>query len=233
MRTLAYATAILILATSPATAQMQFPKDSPLSDVNESDVHWNIVQAEVKRITKDDPESPVGNKLEMVGRIEGKAIRSLFPNWVFYALSYSNYKKPGFDDQPASLASGLGHTLAIAPDSRRLMRFSHYGSYVAYGHLLRETKAAIRNAEDAKLVWNAFCAIHRKAWEDHEVERVAENMWKLGIYSYDETISVVDGVSTIVKRTHFMQVATDPTSKQITSWKSIVETSDKRVERTP
>lgn len=222
----------MILAISAAIAQKPLPVDTTVTPVNELSAHWNIVQTEIERITRDTPESPVGNKLEMVGTIEGKAIRSLFPGWAFYALRYSNYIKEGYDGKHVSLAFGLGHTFAVSPYSREGMRLYHYGNYEEYGHLLRETKVAISNARDAKLVWDAFCEIHRKAWKDFTVEKVSETEWKLGVYSYEQPISVVDGVGTIVKITHFMQVTTDPFSKQITIWKSIVETSKKRPERT-
>ena len=232
MRIFAYVAVILILTASAARAQMDVPNDTTVSPVSEADVHWKIVQREIEQITEGAPDSPVGNQLEMVGRIEGRAIRELFPGWEFYAVSYSNYKKEGFDDRPVSLAAGLGLTLAVGPDSRLNIRMSHYGNHEEYGHLLIETKAAIRNTDDANLVWHAFCEIHRKAWKGRTVEKVSETEWKLGIYSYDQTVSVVDGLSTIVKRTHFMQVTTDATSKQITSWKSVVETSNNRLRRT-
>jgi len=232
MRIFTVVTVILILTTGAARAQMDVPNDTTVTAVSETDVHWKIVQKEIEQITKGAPDSPIGNKLEMVGRIEGWAIRELFPGWEFYAVSYSNYKKEGFDDRPVSLAAGLGLTLAVGPDSRLNIRMSHYGNHEEYGHLLIETKAAIRNTDDANLVWHAFCEIHRKAWKGRTVEKVSETEWKLGIYSYDQTVSVVDGLSTIVKRTHFMQVTTDATSKQITSWKSVVETSNNRLRRT-
>jgi hypothetical protein len=232
MRIFTVVTVILILTTGAVRAQMDVPNDTTVTAVSETDVHWKIVQKEIEQITKGAPDSPIGNKLEMVGRIEGWAIRELFPGWEFYAVSYSNYKKEGFDDRPVSLAAGLGLTLAVGPDSRLNIRMSHYGNHEEYGHLLIETKAAIRNTDDANLVWHAFCEIHRKAWKGRTVEKVSETEWKLGIYSYDQTVSVVDGLSTIVKRTHFMQVTTDATSKQITSWKSVVETSNNRLRRT-
>ena len=231
MRIFAYVAVILILTASAARAQMDVPNDTTVSPVSEADVHWKIVQREIEQIKEGAPDSPVGNQLEMVGRIEGRAIRELFPGWEFYAVSYSNYKKEGFDDRPVSLAAGLGLTLAVGPDSRLKIRMSHYGNHEEYGYLLIETKAAIRNADDANLVWHAFCEIHRKAWKGRKVEKVSETEWKLGIFSYDQTISVVDGVSTVVKRTHFMQVMIDPASKQIATWKSIVETSN-RLRRT-
>ncbi len=202
-----------------------------LHPVERSDPHWDIVQAEMARITSTDPASPVGNRLEAAGRIEGGTIRTLFPGWEFYAFVYSNYMRKGFDDKKASLAMRLGYTLAVAPNSGETIRLYHYGDYEAYGALLARNKVTISNAEEARLVWRAFCEVHRKGWQNYGIERVSDSEWRLGITSGDQTIAEVDNTKTIVKRTYFTRVLTDPTTHQILAWKSTVETSDKRVER--
>jgi hypothetical protein len=63
------------------------------------------------------------------------------------------------------------------------------------------------------------------------MEKVSDTEWKLGIFSYEDTLSVVNGVKTIVKRTQFIRVATDPATHLIVAWESVVETSDERTER--
>ena len=55
-------------------------------------------------------------------------------------------------------------------------------------------------------------------------------MWRLGLYSYDQTVSETGGVRTIVKRTHYYKVVTDAKSGAVASWESVVETSDQRTE---
>jgi hypothetical protein len=225
MRTFAYIT-MLMLAVGAASAQIDVPSDTTLAPIEKSDAHWKIIQMEIEQITKGATESPIGNRLERVGRIEGKAIRTLFPGWKFYSLTYSNYAKKGVDARSLSLAAHLGHTIAVALNSREKKKLFHFGNHEEYGSLLIETKAAISNTDDAELVWDAFCEIHRKGWKGRNVEKISETEWKIGITSYDQTISIVDDISTIVNITHFMQVTTDPTSKQIVAWKSIVETSN-------
>ncbi len=227
MKAISSLAALLIVFTPAATAQVSsLPKDTTLSPVEESDVHWNIVQKEIERITKTDPESAVANQMLQAGRIEGKAIGSLFPKWKFYYFSYMNYLKEGFEDHLAHLAYGLGHTIAVVPDSREGRRLNSK----EFGDLLREEEVGISNAADAELVWHAFCEIHMHAWKDYGIERVSETEWKLGVTSYDQTTSVVDGVKTIVRFTHYRKVETSPTSNEVTLWENILETSDKRLE---
>lgn len=223
---------ILLLAAGVAGAQIDVPSDAPMASIDTSDAHWKIIQTEIEHITSGAPGSPIGNRLERVGRIEGKAIRTLFPGWKFYALTYSNYVKEGFEDRYLNLAAHLGHTIAVVPNSRDKKNLLHFGNYEEYGNLLIETKAAISNTDDAELVWDAFCEIHRKAWKGNKVEKISETEWKIGIASFDQTIAIVDGISTIVKITKFMRVKTDPSSKRIVAWKSISETSNKRFEQT-
>ncbi len=230
MKAISSLAALLIALTPAATAQVSsLPKDTTLSPVEESDAHWNIVQKEIERITKTDPESAVANQMLRVGRIEGKAARLLFPKWKFYYFSYANYLKEGFEDHLslAHLAFGLGHTIALVPGSRESRRLGAE----SWGEMLREEKVVISNADDAKLVWHAFCEVHMNAWKDYGIERVSETEWKLGIFSYDQTASVVDGVKTIEKRTHYTRVETSPSSNEVTLWKNILETSDRRLEK--
>jgi hypothetical protein len=210
---------------------MPFPKDTTLCPVQEGEVNWDIVQKEIERIEKIDSSSPIANKVRREGRIKGNAIQFLFPRWAFYAFEYFNYQRKGFEDKHANLAGGLGHTVAVASESKEIMRLCHYGNYEDYGNLLKEAKITINNIDDARLVWDAFCEIHRKKWKSQKTEKVSETEWKLGILSIDEPSSIIDGIRTYVKRTYFMKVTTDSISKQITGWKSIVETSDKRFEQ--
>jgi len=218
--------------TVVSVAPLSGLKQAGLRPVGKSDVHWAVVQAEMTRITSTDPASPVGNRLETVGRMEGKASRTLFPGWRFYAFIYSNYKKPGFDSRPVSLAAGLGHTLAVSSDSTENVRLLHYGNYETYGDFLIRNKVLVRNSGEAKLVWHAFCEIHRKSWQNYGIERVSDHVWKLGIYSYDQTVADAGDGKAIVRRTHFMRVTTDPATNQVIAWKAVVETSDEKSSKT-
>ena len=205
-----------------------------LIPVNEKDVHWGSVQAEIERITKSDPNSLVGNKVEKFGKINTKDANSLFPGWKFYGFEYSLYPKNPSDRNKVSLPHSLRQTLAVLSDSNPVKTFELYnGNSDDYGKFLKINKTSIRDVNDAKIVWGAFCEIYREGWKGYKIEKASDNEWKLGIYSYEQTIAVVNGVRTIVKRTNFNKVTTDPNTKQIAEWKNIVETSDKRLEKIP
>lgn len=214
---------IIVLTVNALGAQVSYPNGTIIYPANESDPHWKILRKEIKRITKDEPTSPAGMTMRAVGRIEGKAIQTLFPNWQFYYFSYSGYKKEGFDNIPVHIVGMVGHALAISSDSSEPVYPYPYGDF------LIKNKAAIHNSEEAKLAWDAFCEIQQHQWKNYKIEKVASNEWKLGIYSYDQTISVVGGYETVVKVTHYKKVITDPITNQILSWEDIVKESDKRL----
>jgi hypothetical protein len=194
-----------------------------LIPVNDKNKHWDSIQVEISRITKSDPNSPIGNKIEKFGTIDTKDANSLFPGWKFYGFDYYNYAKNPSDKHKFHLA-GLSTTLAVY-DSNSAKTFRLY-NYEDYEKFLKINKTVINDANDAKLVWGAWCEIQRGGGKDLKIEKVSDNEWKLGIYEYNQTVSEVNGVKNIVKRTHFSRVKTDPNTKQITEWKSLVETSN-------
>jgi len=224
-------TASAVAQTPEQLALLKASRDRDIVPVGESDARWDIVKTEIDRITRIDPASPSANRLDGFGRLDGNASRALFPSWRFYTFSYSNYRREGFESAAVHLAGGLGHTLAVSDDPSKTVRLHYHGNYEDYGDLLTKNKISIRDAKDARLVWDAFNEIHRKGWSGYELKSVSDIEWWLGIYSYDQTISVVDGKKTVVRRTHYMKVMTDPGTGQIRKWESIVETSNGRVER--
>jgi hypothetical protein len=201
-----------------------------LKSVNEKNAHWGRIQKEVERITKSDPNSLTGNKIEKYGEINIKDANSLFSGWKFYGFDFSNYAKNPSDKKKYSLAFGLRSTLAVFSDSNSIKTFELYnGNTDTYGKFLKLNKIVVRDANDAKLVWGAFCEIYRKSGKDYKYEKISDNEWKLGINSFEQMISS----NITVKRTNYFKVTTDPKTKQITEWKSITETSDKRLEKVP
>ncbi len=201
--------------------------------IDEKDTNWNIVQTEIERITKLDPNSPTGIKIDNFGALNVKDANFLFPDWRFYGFDYSMYVKKEEDKHKVSIPFGLGFSLAVSsePNNVKTFKFYNYGNYDEYGKFLIVNKIPIYNANDAKLVWDAFCEIHRKAWKSYKNKNVSNNEWKLGMSSGDQGISADNEFHTIVTRTYYYKVITDPNSKQITGWKSTVETSNKRVEK--
>ena len=199
-----------------------------LTPINEKDVHWNVVQSEIERITKIDPNSLTGNRINYYGLINTKDANSLFPNWKFYLFTYSMYKINVADR--ASLAFGLKSTLAVS-DSNPIKTFVIYNS-IDYEKFLKLNKISIHDVNDAKLVWNSWCEIHRKGTKDLKVEKISDNEWRLGINSNEQTISSDNEFRTVAKITSFFKITTDPNTYQITKCKDEVQISDKRQEST-
>jgi hypothetical protein len=143
------------------------------------------------------------------------------------------YAKNPSDRNKVSLPGWLSTTLAVS-NSNPANTFELFNCNRGdYGKFLKINKTVIRDANDAKLVWGAFCELYGGGGKDLKIEKVSDNEWKLGINSSEQTVSVVDGVRTIVKRTSFGNVTTDPNTKQVIKWKDIIETSDKRFEKIP
>jgi len=228
----ALAYGMLLILCLPAVIEPQpRPGLAPsLLPVGADDPNRKLVDAEIARIVDAGADNPVGNSLEAAGKLDELAVRTLFPQWDFYVFKYSNYLKKGYEEAAVHLAGGLGHTLAVDRETGAILQLNHFGNHEAYGDLLKRAGAVLRNSEDARKIWDAFCDIHRKSWKGYAAQRISENEWRLGLYSYDQTVSEVDGVRTIVKRTHYFQVLTETESGAVSSWKSVVETSDRRSE---
>ncbi len=225
--------ALMFLCLSAFAEILPFPPQDPsLLPIGANDRNRKIVDDEIARITNTGDSNPVGNTLEAAGKLDEKSALTLFPKWDFYVFKYSNYLKKEFEEAAVHLAGGLGHTVAVERGTGAILRLGHYGNHEAYGDLLKRAGAVLRDTKDARLVWDAFCAIHCKSWKGYPLQQISEHEWRLGIYSYDQTVSETGGVRTIVKRSHYFLVATEAGSGAISTWKSIVETSDRRIEQT-
>ena len=140
--------------------------------------------------------------------VNSPATAQLFPKLQFASISRS------WDGHPAD---DLGVTVAIDTAAKRIVKeLLRYGNYEKYGELLVDHRVTLRDAADAKLIWDAFCDIHHRHWKDHPLKKVSASEWHLGISQYDQT------------RTHYMKVLVDPRTGQITSWESKVDSSDER-----
>lgn len=220
-----YKSAFLLLFVFSIAFVIVWAQD--LIPVNEKDTHWGSVQSEIKRITESDPNSLTINKIDTFGAINTKDTNSLFPGWKFYGFTFSMYPKNPSDKNKVHLASRLRSTLAVS-DPNSAKSFQLY-SYKDYEKFLKMNKIVIRDTNDARLIWDAWCEIHRGGRKDLKIEKVSDNEWKLGIYEYNQTVSDVNGIKTIVKRTHYSKVTTDPNTKHITEWRMLVETSDANI----
>ncbi len=177
--------------------------------ITPSDPQWEIIQNKLDLLLDNDNNSPVGNKLDKAKRLHYQTLDTIFPGWKFYLIRYSTYKKDGFEDAEVSIAYNLGFTLAISPDANKTIELGHYGNFEAYGKLLKEAEIVLKDEDDAKLIWEAFCFIHQKWWLNHEVKKVTDSLWHLGISYQEQTVSITEKGKTIRKRTSYFRVETD------------------------
>lgn len=57
---------------------------------------------------------------------------------------------------------------------------------------------------------------------------MADTEWRLGRSGYDQTVASDGGFRTVVTRTHYKRVRTDPKTYRVLSWESVVDTSNER-----
>jgi hypothetical protein len=197
--------------------------------VKESDPIFPVLEARKAAIAKPYEEGKLAQPVfTRWAQVDSPTVAQLFPKLRFASISYDLRPHPESNGR-VSLAGGLGMTLAIDRATHRLEReFPTTGNYEAYGKLLVDLQIPIRNAADAKLVWDAFCDIHGRGSKSAEIKKVSAAEWHLGISRYDQTISVTEGIRTDVTRTHFMKVLVDEKTGHVALWESNVETSPER-----
>jgi hypothetical protein len=112
------------------------------------------------------------------------SLKTLFPDHRFFATSWSEMHAPGKEKEVMGLAAGLETTLVCDAKGKLVKEVHHTGNYEAFGELLNSEKVVIRTADDAKLVWEAFCDIHQRHWKDQPAIKIDDRKWHLG----DKTI---------------------------------------------
>lgn len=118
--------------------------------------------------------------------LSSDSIKTLFPQYHFYAVSWMEKPAPGKEAQALGL-SGHETTLVYDPAGKVIGHLSHTGSYEEFGKFLAAERVAIRDADDAKLVWSAFCDLHQRHWRENPAIRIDARTWHLGC-------TVTDGV---------------------------------------
>lgn len=129
-------------------------------------------------------------------------LKQLFPGFRFFVVSYSEIAVPG-KEKFHGLAQGLSFTVVCQTDGRFVKRFTHWGNYEQFGDVLAAQKVAITSAEDATLVWHAFCDLHQLHSKDLPAIKISDTVWHLG----DNTI---DGV-------HYYHEVTLDSAQTVTS----------------
>jgi hypothetical protein len=161
-------------------------------------------------------------------KVDSPAAAKLFPNLRFASLVSDMHRHPEYEGQ-VSLAQGLEMVVAIDTKTNRLAReLWVHNNHDQFGKLLADYKVTLRDAAEAKLVWDASCDIYGQGSKTAPMKRISESEWRLGIESHDQTTSEVDGFKTVVTRTYYTRVLVDPKTGQIISSATTVDSSNNR-----
>lgn len=112
------------------------------------------------------------------------APKKLFQNLRFFTTDWSERFEPGKTTLAASgPGSGIEYTVVCDIDGKFVTDMFH-GSGDHVSNLLIANKVGIRSAEDARLIWDAYCDIHQFHWKDRSLKKISDNTWRF----YDDTI---------------------------------------------
>ena len=112
------------------------------------------------------------------------SLKKLFPGLRFFTASWDERPAPGKEKQALGLGGGE-YTLICSADGKLAKEIYHYGNYDPYGDFLATKKVSIRSPEDAKLVWDGFCDLHQKHWQDQSAIKISDTIWHLGNKTID------------------------------------------------
>lgn len=210
-----------------AMGQIRFDQTAAVSEDDPIFQPLTSYQAAIEAVyEKGQTARPVFTKWV---RVESPAAAQLFPVLRFASVSWSETADPAATTHQVSLAIGLETTLAVDPTTQRVEAKLHgTGNYEEFGKMLVDHAIPLRNEADAKTVWDAFCELHHRHWKDHPARKVSDSEWHLGLASYDQTISTTNTSKIEVTRTHYIKVIVDPTTRRISLWESVVDSSAER-----
>ncbi len=179
---------------------------------------------------REEEEKQVRSDFREWVKVDSPAAAKLFPNLRFASLVWDMRRHPEFKGQ-VSLAQGLEMVVAIDTKTNRLARdLWVFNDHDEFGKLLADYKVTLRDAAEAKLVWDASCDIYGQGSKTSPLKKVSDSEWRLGITSYDHTTSIDNGSQTVQTRTYYMKVLIDPKTGRIISSATKVDYSDIRKE---
>jgi len=115
------------------------------------------------------------------------SLKKTFPRWRFFANTWSEYPAPGKESEPVGRALGIETVLVCDADGKLLKEVPTTGNYEPFGSLLASRRISIRTADEAGLVWEAFCDLHQKHWQVEPAVQISESIWHLGNKTIDGT----------------------------------------------
>ena len=160
-------------------------------------------------------------------RVVSPSGAKLFPELRFYTISWDENLHPeaprGPGLSPIGRAIGLEKTVPIIAETNEIK-----ADYPGFWEAIIERKVAIKDQEDAELVWNAFCEIHHKHWQSSPCKRIGPDEWRLGVSSYDQNVAADEKFKTMVTRTHYQRLKIDPETGVVLSSEGVVDTDNER-----
>ncbi len=114
-------------------------------------------------------------------RVDSPAVAKLFPHLRFASVMWSEGASPKSKTHQVGRALGLELTVGVDVKSlQATCELLDYGNQEAYAQMLKDAKVRIVTREDAKTVWEAFCALTRHHWEANPAIKVSDTVWRLG-----------------------------------------------------
>lgn len=146
-------------------------------------------------------------------RLQTDAVRQLFPNYRFYTICWSEI--PVKENPVMGLGMGIYYTLAI-DEKGNTTKLSGSGGFEEFGEFISKNKVRIKNSEDARILWLAFCDISQKPWHSRDLKQISPTEWNMGIYQTNEPVRIEQ------YRSWFQFILDD--NQQVLSVKSMSET---------
>jgi hypothetical protein len=161
-------------------------------------------RSRTRRVTMDDPAQDIlqdwkketkarYNKQGLIrpdfgpwSEIESKPLQKLFPSHRFFTISWNEMPIDPDKGDTVGRAFGLYVTLAVDQNSGKKSEHFGFGNYEKFGTLLKHNSISIRTQEDARLVWDAFCDLHKKHWKNQGIKRIDSATWHLGVITIDD-----------------------------------------------
>lgn len=129
----------------------------------------------------DEPDLDLSVREENIRVIHSDIFDSLFPSLIFVHLPFESDPSESIDNS----SDGYRYKV-IAMDElcERIYVFYSWGDHEEFASFLRDQSIKVNSAEDAEMIWNAFCHIYHKDWNGSFLQ-IDSNTWRLG-YSSDE-----------------------------------------------
>lgn len=179
----------------PAPSPPARPAEAPVDDMAATLEEW---RARIESMQEADGDCIA--EFTAWSEIDTAPVRGLFPDYRFFTITWNQRPVDETKALTRAYAWGLAVTLAVARDTHSVTEFSHYGNYVEFGDFLRRERIRIADESDARLVWDAFCDIHHKRWNQQGNDRIHSALWHLGVVTiersryYYEVVIDADGL---------------------------------------